>query len=346
MHGPTCNTYVSQAIDDSQVVNLLSGRVVLVGGLEAPIIAIEIEVLPSLLHVIWHLIAALVHGNRLLVLDDLAELLCLPSVFQLRGRPLKRIGYVILGSISTGLEHLQGLVAEVFLVALLQVMDTNQERVVHDLQLLQELHIPVHLLNESLLLDRSKLQVQVPPQPVEIFQGGSGVLLQILLLEISSDGRSLQVERAMDIPVRREQVVHHHEVDFAAVGDFHTVKTVKLRKQRVGILPNMVVVILEDPPEELVLGMVDGLDDVLIVSRKIEKASTLAGRSQFGKNVLASQRHQVVRRVDLERLPQMAEHPGRVVLELEVVFGGRRQLVASAVESELVLASRRQDDKA
>jgi hypothetical protein len=49
----------------------------------------------------------------------------------------------------------------------------------------------------------------------------------------------------------------------------------------------VVVVVLQYLPEELVLGMMYGFDDVLVISREIEEASTLARRAELGKDVLA-----------------------------------------------------------
>ena len=48
------------------------------------------------------------------------------------------------------------------------------------------------------------------------------------------------------------------------------------------------------------LSVVDGLDDVLIVSREVEEATTLSRRAQFGKDIFAGEGHQVVCRVKAE----------------------------------------------
>jgi hypothetical protein len=49
----------------------------------------------------------------------------------------------------------------------------------------------------------------------------------------------------------------------------------------------MVVVILQYLPQELVLGVVNGFDDVLVVSGEIEKAAALARRAELREDVLA-----------------------------------------------------------
>jgi hypothetical protein len=81
----------------------------------------------------------------------------------------------------------------------------------------------------------------------------------------------------VDISVRRKQVVHDDEMDLASIGYLYAMQTVELGKKRVGIILYVVVVIFQYLPEKLVFGVVDSLDDVLVVSGEIEKAATLAG---------------------------------------------------------------------
>ena len=108
-------------------------------------------------------------------------------------------------------------------------------------------------------------------------------------------------------------------------------QAVELRKQSIGVLANVVVVLLQDLAQELGLAVVDRLDDVLVVAREIEKAAALAWRAELGKNVFTCQRDKVIGRVELEGSAEMTEDPWRIVLELEVVLGGRSKLVASSV---------------
>lgn len=56
-------------------------------------------------------------------------------------------------------------------------------------------------------------------------------------------------------------------------------EAIKLGKQRVRIFLHMVVVVLQYLPKKLVLGVMDGLDDVLVVAGEIEEATALAGRA-------------------------------------------------------------------
>ena len=76
-------------------------------------------------------------------------------------------------------------------------------------------------------------------------------------------------------------------MDLASVGYLYTVQTVELGEESVGVLLDMVVVVLENLPQELVLSVVNGFDDVLVITREIEKAATLAGRAQLGEDVFA-----------------------------------------------------------
>ena len=69
----------------------------------------------------------------------------------------------------------------------------------------------------------------------------------------------------MDVSVWWEQVVHDDEVDLLTIGHFDSVQPVELREQRVGVLFDMSVVVLQDLAQEFVLGVVNCLNDVLVV---------------------------------------------------------------------------------
>lgn len=121
-------------------------------------------------------------------------------------------------------------------------------------------------------------------------------------------------------------------MDFASIGYLYAMQAVKLGKKSVWVLLHVVVVVLENLAEELMFGVVDGFDDVLVVAGEIEEAATLAGRAELGKDVFAGQRYEIIGRVELEGSAEMAEDPWCIVLELEVVFGGRSKLVTSSVK--------------
>ena len=121
-------------------------------------------------------------------------------------------------------------------------------------------------------------------------------------------------------------------MDLASVGYLYAMQAVKLGKESVRVLLDVCVVVLEYLPKEFMLGVVDGFDDVLVVAGEIEEAATLAGRAELGKDVFAGQRHEIIGRVELEGSAEMAEDPWCIVLELEVVFGGRSKLITSSVK--------------
>ena len=77
--------------------------------------------------------------------------------------------------------------------------------------------------------------------------------------------------------MRRKQIVHDNEMNLTPVGYLYAMQTVKLGEERVGVLLYVVVVVLQYLPEEFVFGVVDGLDDVFVVSGEIEEAATLSG---------------------------------------------------------------------
>jgi hypothetical protein len=77
--------------------------------------------------------------------------------------------------------------------------------------------------------------------------------------------------------MRRKQVVHDDEMDLTPIGYLYAMQTVKLGEERVGVLLYVVVVVFQYLPEELVFGVVDGLDNVFVVSGEIEEAATLSG---------------------------------------------------------------------
>jgi hypothetical protein len=65
-------------------------------------------------------------------------------------------------------------------------------------------------------------------------------------------------------------------VYLSPIGYLDSVQAVELREQRVGVILHMFVVFFQDFSQEFVLGMMYGLDDVLVVPRKVEKTTTLA----------------------------------------------------------------------
>ena len=87
--------------------------------------------------------------------------------------------------------------------------------------------------------------------------------------------------------MRWKKIVHDNEVDLASVGYLDAMQAVKLGKKGVWVLLDVCIVVLQDFAEEFVFGVMYGFDDVLVISREIEKASALAGGAELGEDVLA-----------------------------------------------------------
>ena len=79
--------------------------------------------------------------------------------------------------------------------------------------------------------------------------------------------------------MRREKVVHDDEVNLLSIRHLHSVEAIELRQERVGIVGDMLVVIFQDLPQKLMLCVVNSLDDILVVSRKIKEATALTRRA-------------------------------------------------------------------
>lgn len=86
--------------------------------------------------------------------------------------------------------------------------------------------------------------------------------------------------------MRRKQVVHDDEVNFSPVRNLNSVETVKLTEKCVRILLDVGIIVSEDFAEEFVFSVMNGFDDVFVVSREIEEAARFAGRAKLGENVL------------------------------------------------------------
>ena len=169
----------------------------------------------------------------------------------------------------------------VILVSPPHIMDPNEQRVIHHAQLLQQLRIPPELLCEQSAFLRAQLERLAAVDPVEVLQYRTRVLRRTLLRVLTADGRALEIVRLVDVLVRGEEVVHDHEVDFASVGKLDAVEAVEARDERVWIVLHMLVVLLQDLPQVLVLGMMDGLDDEAVVAREVEERSRLARRAKL-----------------------------------------------------------------
>lgn len=62
----------------------------------------------------------------------------------------------------------------------------------------------------------------------------------------------------------------------------HPVQPIEPTQQCVWVILDMLIVILEHAQQELVLGVVDGLDDEAIVAGEIEEGPGFSGGTQLG----------------------------------------------------------------
>lgn len=82
-------------------------------------------------------------------------------------------------------------------------------------------------------------------------------------------------------------------------------------------------------------GVMNGFDDVLVITGEVEEAAALSGRSQLGEDVFACKGHQVIGWVNLENGSKVSKHPRGIVFELEVILCRRGKFVTSAIQSQL-----------
>lgn len=85
----------------------------------------------------------------------------------------------------------------------------------------------------------------------------------------------------MNVTMRGEEVVHDDKVNLLPVRKLDAMQAVKARDECVRVLLDVLVVILEDRPEELVLAVSDRLDDEAVVAREVEEGTALAGRAEL-----------------------------------------------------------------
>lgn len=121
--------------------------------------------------------------------------------------------------------------------------------------------------------------------------------------------------------MRREEVVHDDEMDLPPPRQLDPMQPIKPTQQRMRVLLDVLVILLQDLPKKLVFRVVDGLDDEAVVAAEIEERARLARRAEFRKDVLGGEGKEVVGRIEVKVFSELAKDPGGVVLELEVVLG-------------------------
>jgi hypothetical protein len=171
------------------------------------------------------------------------------------------------------------------------VVDADEQRVVHDVQVLEELGVAAELLGEERAALGPDLELLAAVDPVEVLEHRARVLGRPRLGVLAPDGAALEVVRLVHVLVRREKVVHDHEVDLVPARELDAVEAVEAREERVRVLPHVLVVLREHAPEELVLRVVDRLDDEAVVAREVEERAGLARAAELGEDVLVRERH-------------------------------------------------------
>lgn len=87
------------------------------------------------------------------------------------------------------------------------------------------------------------------------------------------------------------------------------------------VILDVLVILRQDLAEELVLGVMDGLDNEPVVAREIEERPRLAWRTELREDVLRREGKEVVCGIEMEvLLPQLAENPWGIVLELKIIL--------------------------
>jgi len=129
-----------------------------------------------------------------------------------------------------------------------------------------------------------------------------------------------------------EQVVHDDEMNLSPVRNLNSVETIELTEKCVGIFLNVGIIVSENFAKKFVFGVMNGLDDVFVVAREIEETARFARGTEFGQDVFRSERNEIVSGIQTKVVAKVAEDPGSVVLELEVVLGRWCEFVTGDIE--------------
>ena len=141
-------------------------------------------------------------------------------------------------------EDTEGIPSNIVLVLPPHVVNANEQRVIHHSKLLQHFSVTSKLLRQ----ERMFLWIELEHlDRVEILQDCTQILSSLLFRALATDSGTLEIVRLVDIFVRREEVVHDHEVDLEAVRELNAIQTVEARQERVRIALHMLVVLLQDP---------------------------------------------------------------------------------------------------
>ena len=140
---------------------------------------------------------------------------------------------------ETYMEDLKSVVSNVIFVSTFEVMDTDEQTVVHNVESGQQFHIPLGLFHKQMAFLRSEFQLAVAVDPVEILLSSTRVVVEFLVTDRTSQSRALQIICLMDIPVGGKDVAHHHKVDLASMRQLDTMQSKESAKQGMWVLLHM-----------------------------------------------------------------------------------------------------------
>lgn len=89
----------------------------------------------------------------------------------------------------------------------------------------------------------------------------------------------LQVVRLMDITMRREKIVHDHEMNLPPSWQLDPMQAIEPGQQGMRIFLDELMVLLEDRAQKFVLRMPNRFDDETIVAREVEEGAGFPRRS-------------------------------------------------------------------
>lgn len=123
------------------------------------------------------------------------------------------------------MEDFEGVVADVVLVSSLNIMDSDQQTIIHDVESRQQFNIPFGLLHKQVSFLWSQLQLPIPVDPIEILLCCTRVVGKLFVADGTSKSRALQVIGFVDVPVGGEDIAHDHEMNLASVRQLDTMKS-------------------------------------------------------------------------------------------------------------------------
>lgn len=134
------------------------------------------------------------------------------------------------------MEHLESVVTNVILVTTFNVVDTDQQTVIHNVESCQEFRIPLELLYKEVSPLGSQFQLAVPVDPVEILLRCAGVAVQFLVADGTAQRGALQIVCLVDIPVGWEDVAHDDKVNLLSMRELDTMQTKEAAQKSVRVL--------------------------------------------------------------------------------------------------------------